>query len=502
MSNSSDMDGDSSAFQSTSNDSRNSVLGDIGMCAAAGGMGWGIRGQYGHETGAMIAGVLVGLAILLRFTPNARSLSGARAAAMFAVAIGVGGSMTYGQTTGLTHDPKLVGNWGALLWGMLGLGIKGGLWIGIAATFLGAGLSGVHYRWWEWVFVLALLYGAQWIGVVVINCPFDPENHRLPWIYFSSDWRWSPDHEWKPRPEVWGGILFCYSTLLFYLGWFRVDRLALKLGLWGALGGAVGFPAGQSLQAFYGWNREWFHTLAWTAKINWWNMMEIAFGAIMAATLAIGLYLHRNEIRPRANPVDEAMGRGAWEYSLLSLHAILLALAEFTSGMPILSHLYDDGLSLLFLPIVLICRGFAAPYFILLPIVLIPIAGKTIRQLGYLEPQVPLILAWIIYGALPICLMTAIAWYSSRNAERERASKFASRALLTATWVYFGLNFGFFRYPLPWEEWTARTPSNLIFMFCALVLTAGCLRDVFKDGKTKCSETELSQGESIQSSRD
>ena len=25
----------------------------------AGGMGWGIRGQYGHETGAMIAGALV-----------------------------------------------------------------------------------------------------------------------------------------------------------------------------------------------------------------------------------------------------------------------------------------------------------------------------------------------------------------------------------------------------------------------------------------------------------
>lgn len=78
MSKSSAKDGDTSASQSTSNGSWNSVLRDIGMCAAAGGMGWGIRGQYGHETGAMIAGVLVGLAILLRFTPNVRSLSGVR----------------------------------------------------------------------------------------------------------------------------------------------------------------------------------------------------------------------------------------------------------------------------------------------------------------------------------------------------------------------------------------------------------------------------------------
>jgi hypothetical protein len=31
------------------------------LTTIAGAMGWGIRGQYGHETGAMIAGVLVSL---------------------------------------------------------------------------------------------------------------------------------------------------------------------------------------------------------------------------------------------------------------------------------------------------------------------------------------------------------------------------------------------------------------------------------------------------------
>ena len=33
--------------------------------AMAGGLGWGIRGQYGHETGAMMAGLLVGLLVLV-----------------------------------------------------------------------------------------------------------------------------------------------------------------------------------------------------------------------------------------------------------------------------------------------------------------------------------------------------------------------------------------------------------------------------------------------------
>ena len=97
--------------------------------AMAGGMGWGIRGQYGHETGAMIAGVLVSLVLVFLFCPGNSSIHVIRAAAMGTIAMGFGGSITYGQTIGLTHDGALIGNWEALRWGMLGLAIKGGGWI-------------------------------------------------------------------------------------------------------------------------------------------------------------------------------------------------------------------------------------------------------------------------------------------------------------------------------------------------------------------------------------
>ena len=49
--------------------------------ALAGGMGWGIRGQYGHETGAMIAGSLVSLTVCFILCRHAQSLSLARAIA-------------------------------------------------------------------------------------------------------------------------------------------------------------------------------------------------------------------------------------------------------------------------------------------------------------------------------------------------------------------------------------------------------------------------------------
>ena len=79
------------------------------FAAMAGGMAWGIRGQYGHETGAMIAGLLVSLTLVFLLCPGASLLNVARAVALGTVAMGFGGSMTYGQTVGLTHDAPLVG---------------------------------------------------------------------------------------------------------------------------------------------------------------------------------------------------------------------------------------------------------------------------------------------------------------------------------------------------------------------------------------------------------
>ena len=86
------------------------------------------------ETGAMIAGALASLTLVMLFVPRASSLIAARAAAMMTVAIGIGGSMTYGQTVGLTHDSEVIGDWEALRWGLLGLFVKGAIWIGFAGS--------------------------------------------------------------------------------------------------------------------------------------------------------------------------------------------------------------------------------------------------------------------------------------------------------------------------------------------------------------------------------
>jgi hypothetical protein len=204
----------------------------IVLGALAGGLGWGIRGQYGHETGAMIAGLLVSLALALRLCPDSPTGPVLRAVAWATVAMGLGGSMTYGQTIGLTQDPALVGNRAALAWGMLGLAVKGGIWIGFAGAALGMGLGGVRYRPREIVLLWLGLLTLSGLGLDLLNEPFDPGRRVLPRIYFSADWHWQPGAQLKPRPEVWGGLLAALAGWVAYAGIGRRDGLAWRLAGW------------------------------------------------------------------------------------------------------------------------------------------------------------------------------------------------------------------------------------------------------------------------------
>lgn len=464
------------------------------LAALAGGMGWGIRGQYGHETGAMIAGLLVSLVLVFLLCPQAALLPAARAVAMGTIAIGFGGSMTYGQTVGLTHDAPLIGNWAALRWGMFGLAIKGGIWIGFAGLFLGMGLGSVRYRAREVLFLMLAILALYAFGVWALNRPFDPAHKTLPWIYFSDDWHWEPGADLKPRRECWGGLLFALLGAWAWVSAIRRDRLARNLAWWGMVGGALGFPLGQSLQAFHAWNPELFKTGIWLRLdpvMNWWNWMETTFGAIMGACLGLGLWLNSRHIalpensssrgnEAHAFTLNEATATTstgnshvtlALEWVLVSLHVTLLVLAEFGSVRAI-SSFYDLGLVLALIPMVAVAGGRWWPFFLVFPITALPIAGKTIRQLVYREQAIGLVPGWLLYGILPLVLTILAAIWFARGSNRElSAGEFARRSLLICTWLYFGLNYAFFHFPWPWTTWTSRTPNALAFTFCAVGLT-------------------------------
>lgn len=459
------------------------------LAGAAGAMAWGIRGQYGHETGAMIAGVLVGFTLVMLHANHLTALASARAVAMFALGVSVGGSMTYGQTVGLTHDAVFVGNNEAYFWGMLGLAIKGGIWISLGAAMFGMALSGKRYPWWQLLIVLGVMIFAQWAGWKLLNQPFNKAEGIVPRFYFSHYDYWEAKQD-KPRPECWGGLLCSLGVFLTYLGAVRRDRFALSLGLWGLVGGAIGFPAGQALQSCNAWHGGWVNSLptsGLTKYFNWWNLMETTFGFVMGAFVGFGCWLHRHSILCE----DEVESKPHWfamppyiELILLLVHASLLVAWNFQS-IGWVDAFADRALPMIVIPTICVMSGRYWPFLVSLPIVMLPIAGKTVGYLLHSEIESAQT-TWGLYLVFPLVTTTLVAIGFAMFSSAKRQSLFAPVGLVVAAWLYFYLNNAFFHSPWWWkEEWTGRTVHGAIFLACATCLTLAALVAALNTSSTR-----------------
>ena len=122
---------------------------------------WGMRGTtIGGEKGAMLPGALIGLLIavfsnILIVREHFYIFS-----ALGAVSMYFGGSMTYGETLGLSMDKKPAEN---MKKGLLGVFIKGFLWFGTFGAIFSTGINAVCYQYsvleMAIVFPLALVMG-------------------------------------------------------------------------------------------------------------------------------------------------------------------------------------------------------------------------------------------------------------------------------------------------------------------------------------------------------
>ncbi|MHC4533216.1 MAG: hypothetical protein ACYS6K_04620 [Planctomycetota bacterium] len=95
-------------------------------------VGWGFRGDYGHEAGAMVPGALLGLSICLA---SGRQDWWQRATIMAmcgAVGWALGGQMSYGRVIGYTASSSFPD----VAYGYASLFLIGGLWAGIGAAIL------------------------------------------------------------------------------------------------------------------------------------------------------------------------------------------------------------------------------------------------------------------------------------------------------------------------------------------------------------------------------
>ena len=128
------------------------------------------------------------------------------------------------------------------------------------------------------------------------------------------------------------------------------------------------------------------------------------------------------------------------------------------------------------IPMVAIVGGRWWPFMAVFPVTLLPIAGKTVKQLVYKESAINLSMGWIIYGIVPLITVTVVAlWFARQTKTKNTGYCFTRMGLLLCTWMYFTLNYAFFHFPWPWAEWTGRTPNGIIFTVCAVGLSLAAL---------------------------
>ena len=293
-----------------SSDADRSVVPTVLICGLLTGLGWAINGMIGSAPGGSIPGAFIGMAVagILGFARgdgqdgSSGALGFVRIAAFGAIGFWFGGEMTYGQMFSLTHVNIAGGShyW----WGILGTTVKGAAWQGTGAACIGLGLMHRRYRWWEVALLMAVMTGAFVLGVALLNRPLDSPDD-LPLIRFSYD----PEHPERPgRTEHWAGIWAGMVILLAYVRAVKNDRVTFRFGLFGMLGGGVGFSAGQMLQAL-----SWSHPeVALPPWVDWWKVMEFTFGFVGGIAIAAAALMTRRDELVAERPKHASGSPAGW----------------------------------------------------------------------------------------------------------------------------------------------------------------------------------------------
>src|SRR5262245_37620780 len=107
------------------------------LSALAMSVGWGFRGDYGHEAGAMVPGALVALAVCLTAGRPDWCERASLLALLAALGWAFGGQMSYGRVIGYTMHSSFVD----VASGFAALFVIGALWGGIGMGILALGVT-------------------------------------------------------------------------------------------------------------------------------------------------------------------------------------------------------------------------------------------------------------------------------------------------------------------------------------------------------------------------
>lgn len=312
-----------------------SALALCAMGALAMSYGWGFRGDYGHESGAMIPGALMAMGVCICSGRPEWHGRGAIIGLCGALGWSLGGQMSYGQITSYTVSHSFPD----VYYGYASLFAVGMFWGGIGSAILALALTrgraelerffgplvAVFGTWFVvWLlmwfrpglagrfdaFTEGTLHDTDWLAatltlvvagiyravsrparaactlVLILAAGWWVGYVLLVWVL---DLHMSPTPSWRGvRSDNWAGC----AGMLVALATFHLvqrNRAGLMLTLYGAIAGGIGFSVGDFINKSDKVRWEPLYQYEWFRGFDHWKWTEQSFGFMMGLGVALGL---------------------------------------------------------------------------------------------------------------------------------------------------------------------------------------------------------------------
>ncbi len=225
------------------------------MVALAFGTAWAIRGKFGHEQGAAWAGAIGAISVVLVAKRTDWYNRVFKIVLAAAVGWGLGGMISYGMVVGYGRANDFFN----VYYGLMMLFVIGGLY-----GFLGGGLFGL-------ALAESKEFKVSWASLIAEMLAFGLLTYGF--LVNQLEWFMTP-----PRSELWAACFGAAIALAWYILRHK-QQSALKVAIWSALGGGVGFAFGNFLQVL---------GTGSSLPFNFWNIMEYSIGFFGGLGMAYG----------------------------------------------------------------------------------------------------------------------------------------------------------------------------------------------------------------------
>jgi len=459
------------------------------FAAVAGAFGSGVGDLVGGVAGATLQGSLVAMALVFATAPQVSAVTGARAAAVAAVA----GAMGFVGT----DMPALVipaGHGGGDLWTEIARrcgasAARGAVQIALLSTFLGMTLNGRSVTRSGPMLIGAASVGAWWWGERILGALPPSIQSGLTGVVFPSPL----EADQRFQVVAWCAASLVLLALLIWVRLVKDDRLAFRLGLWGAVAGGLACGLVESLSFAAMWPPAMAITTAlkvWLERVPTESLQAVAQGFVWGGVL--GWAAHRERAAFASTP-DTGSLRAPWEFGLVAMHAIILLAAQFakqTSVGGLLEAYSGSGLVAAVLPLICILTGRRVPWIVLLPVALAPLIGKALQHAAYDAKSLQVDVGWLALVAVPVGAACATAaWAIIRDQEEPAGGAVVpiGLAMVVSVATAAGLSTALLDFSWPWKDLTPHTGMLTVLGSLAAILMVSAIRAMSMAGSGSTS---------------